>query len=311
MFLFEILLSLFVLAVIAMVAILHLAPERSMRLYFAVKRNKANLVTRQITMPDGLRYAYMEGGAGEPLLLLHGFGANKDNFLSVSRLLTRRYHVICLDQIGFGESDHPSDISYEAQDQAERLHAFVQALGFETIHFGGNSMGGLVAMTYAAMYPSEVKSLWLLAPAGVWSVPESDFARFMKSTGRNLLLVKEESDYPKALAFATEKPLSVPRPILKVLARERIRNLSVEENIFTALSTESIERRVDGLSVPALIVWGAQDRVLHPASADVLHKLLPNSKVILMQGVGHLSMVERPEQCVKDYLAFRKDVDER
>jgi len=308
MLIFNILVIIFVLSVIAMVAFLHLAPERVMHLLFTIKRKKADLVTRQITLSGGLRYVYMEGGAGEPLLLLHGFGANKDSFLSVTRLLTQRYHVICLDQIGFGESDHPPDISYEAKDQAERLHAFVQTLGFETIHLGGHSMGGLVAMTYASMYPSETQSLWLLAPGGVWSVPESDFVRFMKATGKNLLLVREEDDYPRALAFATEKPLSVPMPILKVLARERIRNLSVEEKIFEALTTESVERLVNGLTVPALIVWGAQDRVLHPAGADVLHKLIPNSKAILMQGVGHLSIMERPEQCVKDYLSFRGEI---
>jgi pimeloyl-ACP methyl ester carboxylesterase len=57
--------------------------------------------------------------------------------------------------------------------------------------------------------------------------------------------------------------------------------------------------------VPALIVWGAQDRVLHPASAGILQMLLTRSQVILMPGVGHVPMLEQPEKSTLDYLRFR------
>jgi len=59
------------------------------------------------------------------------------------------------------------------------------------------------------------------------------------------------------------------------------------------------------LAIPALIVWGAQDHLINPATAEILHQLLPHSQVIIMPGVGHLPMLEKPEQSAADYIKFR------
>ena len=78
--------------------------------------------------------------------------------------------------------------------------------------------------------------------------------------------------------------------------------------IFGEVRNQSIplEKRVAGLKTPTLIVWGDQDRVLHVSGAEILHKLLPNSQVVIMHGVGHVPMLEQPRQTAEDYLAFRK-----
>lgn len=68
---------------------------------------------------------------------------------------------------------------------------------------------------------------------------------------------------------------------------------------------DSIEKRITGMTTPTLIVWGENDRVINVATAEILHKLMPNSKVILMPGTGHFPMFERPEQSAEDYLLFR------
>jgi len=100
-------------------------------------------------------------------------------------------------------------------------------------------------------------------------------------------------------------PLPIPRRFLDVLAQERIRNRELEERIFKQLAEDSVEQRVRGLATPALVVWGAQDRVLHPGSAGILQMLLTRSEVVLMPGVGHLPMFEQPEKSALDYLQFR------
>ena len=66
-----------------------------------------------------------------------------------------------------------------------------------------------------------------------------------------------------------------------------------------------MEERIRGLAIPALVVWGAQDRVLHPGTAGILQMLLTRSEVIMMPGVGHLPMLEQPEKSALDYLRFR------
>jgi pimeloyl-ACP methyl ester carboxylesterase len=281
------------------------APERAVRAALAYERRLAGLERKAITLVNGLTYVYLEGGRGEPLLLLHGFGANKDYFARVAKYLTPRYRVIVPDHIGFGESSKPPRADYAPRAQAERLRSFARALGVSKLHLGGNSMGGHIALTYAALYPMEVESLWLLNAAGVWSAPPSELRKMMSATGENPMLVQDEEDFARLVSLVTAKPLMIPRPFLDVVAQDRIENYALEERIFKQLAADSVEERIRGLAVPALIVWGQQDRVLHPGSAGILPMLLIRSEVVMLPGVGHLPMLEAPDKCALDYLRFR------
>ena len=287
------------------VGFVYLAPETATRAFINLERWRAGLVRKEIRLPDGTHYVYLEGGQGEPLMLLHGFGGNKDNFTRVARFLTSQYRVIVPDHIGFGESAHPQDADYSPAVQAERLHLLASALGIASLHLGGNSMGGQIALSYAVLYPAEVKSLWLLDPAGVWSAPESEVRKIIKDTGRNPLTPRNEEEFAALLPFVMADPPFVPRPIMNVLARERIRNFDLEQRIFMQIAGDSVEQRVNGLATPSLIVWGDQDRLIDVATADILQKLLPKSQVIIMPGIGHVPMIERPRQTADDYLRFR------
>lgn len=298
-------LAIIVLIVVAAVGAVYTFPEQAMRLALDLERSRAGLVRRQIVLPNGLRYTYLEGGAGEALLLLHGFGGDKDNFTKVARYLTPNYHVIVPDHIGFGESAHPPQADYGPPAQAQRLHALMQSLGVKRLHLGGNSMGGQIAMTYAALYPNEVASLWLLDPAGVWSAPPSELAKTIAATGHNPMLIRTEDDFARLIGLVMTDPPFIPPPMRNVLARERIKNYELERRIFDEIRADSVEARVRGLPTPTLIVWGAQDRALGVASAEILHKLMPNSRVIVMRSVGHLPMLERPRESATDYLRFR------
>ena len=291
--------------VVVMTASLYLAPERATRFFVDLERNRAGLTRKQVDLPDGLRYVYLEGGQGDPLLLLHGFGANKDNFVRVAGALARRYRVIIPDHIGFGESSHPPEADYSPLAQVQRLRSLMSALGVSEVHLGGSSMGGQIALSYAAAYPQEVKSLWLLDPAGIWTATESELLRVKRETGRNLLLATNADEFDAVIRFVTTKTPFIPAPIRRMLARERIANYRLETRIADQLLADSIEKRIAGLPIPALIVWGDQDRAIHVDSAQVLHGLLPQSRTIIMRGIGHLPHIESPGKCVSDYLHFR------
>lgn len=283
----------------------YFSPELLVRRALDYERGLAGLARKELELPGGLRYVYLEGGMGEPLMLMHGFGANKDNFVRVAKYLTPRYRVIIPDHIGFGESAKPAQADYAPRAQAERLRALAQALGMPRLHLGGNSMGGHIALTYAALFPNEVASMWLLAPAGVWSAPPSEIRKRIAESGRNPMIVNNEEEFAELVAVVTAAPLPIPRRFLDVLAQERIRNHNLEQRIFKQLAEDPVEQRVRGLATPALIVWGAQDRVLHSGGARILQQLLARSEAILMPGVGHLPMLEQPEKCAFDYLKFR------
>ena len=291
--------------VLAAIGFVYLAPVTATRVFIGLERRRAGLVRKEIDLRDGLHFVYLDGGHGEPLLLLHGFGGNKDNFTRVARFLTPHFRVIVPDHIGFGESAHPPDADYSPTAQAARLHAFAQALGIQSLDVGGNSMGGQIAMTYAALYPDEVTSLWLIDPAGVWSAPESELRKVIIDTGENPLLVRNEDEFARLFPWVMSDPPFVPRPIMNVIAQERIRNFVLEERIFRQIAADSVEERVNGLGTPSLIVWGNRDRLINVATADLLHKLLPNSQVVIMPGIGHVPMIERPKQSAEDYLRFQ------
>jgi pimeloyl-ACP methyl ester carboxylesterase len=166
-------------------------------------------------------------------------------------------------------------------------------------------MGGAVAMSYAAQYRQEVGSLWLLDPAGVAGAPPSELAKILARGERNPLMVTQESDFRELMKFTMADPPYLPDMVTNVLARERIANQALERKVFAQIAADSVNEAVKGLPTPTLIVWGAEDRALSPGTVPVLQALLPHAQAVVMPGVGHAPMIERPQQAAEDYLRFR------
>ena len=305
--LLQLLFALILLGFIALVAFLYIEPEQATKIAVDAERTQSGLVKKEITATDGMHYVYLEGGQGDPLILLHGFGADKDNFTRVARWLTPHYRVIIPDLIGFGESAHPADIDYSAHAQAQRLQVLAQSLGLTKFDLGGNSMGGQIALAWAAQQPQAVRSLWLLDPAGIWNAPRSELARIVLSDSGNPLIAHNEDEFAATYEFVMEDPPFIPRPMLNVMAQEDIKYAKLHERIFDQISTESVEDDITGLPTPSLIEWGAHDRAIDVGTADVLAGLLPNSEVDILKGIGHLPMVEAPRRSAEDYLHFRAE----
>src|SRR5256885_1209839 len=112
-------------------------PARTAAALISFGRRAAGLRTRSVDIP-GFRIVFAEGGRGEPLVLLHGIGGDKDNWTYVSLFLRRRYRLIVPDLPGFGESSKLPGAGYGIEQQGERLHSFLQRIGIARAHFGGN-----------------------------------------------------------------------------------------------------------------------------------------------------------------------------
>ena len=275
---------------------------------YSLERSRAGLARKEIALADGTRIVYLEGGSGAPLVLVHGFGADKDNFTRVARHLTPHYRVIVPDLVGFGESSHRADLDYHYAAQASRVHDFTQALGLAHFHLGGNSMGGGIAMSLAAQHPQEVASLWLIDCAGISAAPPSELARIVTTTDTNPLIITKESDFPAFLKFVMSDPPYIPGPVMDVMARERMANQPLERQVFQQIARDSVDESIRGLQTPALIVWGNEDRALSVGTVPVLKTLLPNAQAVVMAHVGHAPMIERPQQTADDYLRFREQI---
>jgi abhydrolase domain-containing protein 6 len=290
---------------IAVVAVYFIAPGVLFDLAMTLARRNGGLSCKEITV-DGHRVPYLEGGTGEPLVVLHGFAANKDHWTMIAPLLTRHFRLIAPDVPGFGDSSRHPDARYGLDEQLARIAGFVDALQLDQFHLGGNSMGGYLSAMFAARYPDRVKSLWLLAPAGVLAAAPSEL-QMMFERGENPLLVDDVRtfDVLADLAFTVQPPMPAQfkRPLVKRAMSEAPFNAKIFTEIFT--DPVDLETELEGCDVRSMIVWGDGDRLLHPNGAEILSRVLANSECRIMQRMGHVPMVERPTETAADFLRFQ------
>jgi abhydrolase domain-containing protein 6 len=269
-----------------------------------LERFTSGLKRRLIQVGDH-RIVYSEGGHGEPVVLLHGFGASADSWNRFAKPLTRRYRVIAPDQPGWGASTRVETASYGYPAQVERLHQFLRALGLKRMHLVGHSMGGFIASAYAARYPDQVITLGLIAPHGMVEPVASELANDV-AKGDNWLVATTRQDFDRLLnnVFA-ERPYA-PKSVLRYLADHAIRNSAKSAKIFAEMQTNDppLADRLPRITAPALIVWGAQDRVLHVSCADLFRQGIKNSEVVIISGSGHMPLVENAGACAKVWLGF-------
>ena len=277
------------------------------------ERSKSDLEIKSLTLASGDKMVYAENGnvAGEPLLLIHGFGGNKDNFTRIARQL-EGYHLIIPDLLGFGASSKPMSTDYRSEAQATRLHELLQAKGLvSNIHVGGNSMGGAISVAYAAKYPKEVKSLWLVDSAGFWSAGIHE-ALAGATLENNPLLINSNEDFYKMYDFVMYKPPYLPKSVKAVFAQERIANKELHAKILEQIVTDNVEERAKVIAqykIPTLVVWGEQDQIIKPETVKLIKEIIPQSEVIMMPEVGHVPMVEALDKTADDYKAFREKLN--
>ncbi len=264
------------------------------------ERRSAGLELQSVKVDD-LTIAYLsnERIAHAPnVVMLHGFGANKDNWLRMAAYLTDSYNVYAIDLPGHGDSSKPLDIGYSIADQVGYLNRILQTLALNRIHLTGNSMGGAVAALYAATYPDDVQSATLFDPAGVFEYDSELVARVQQ--GENPLIVEKAGDFEKLIDFALEQKPFVPWPIYSVMEQRAIANQAINKRIFAAIRDSGYQPdfrdALGHITAPVLIVWGREDRVINYRNAEVFEREIPQSDVVIMDNVGHAPMVEVPEQ---------------
>lgn len=271
-------------------------PEKLVRLTVDIKRKSAGLERKEVTAGDH-QIVYLEGGSGrETIVLIHGFGADKDTWPDMVKNLSG-YHFIIPDLPGFGESTKLDSAKYDINSQVERLDKFLAGLGLESFYIGGNSMGGNVSGIYAERFPGKVKALILLNNSGVIPPVKSIVFKSIDN-GVNPMLVNSTKDFEILLSYLFAKKPFIPRPFIGVLADRAISNRKFNDKIFRDLmaSPAMMEDHFAALNMPVLIIWGDKDQLLDVSSVSVLEKGIKNHTIRILKDCGHLPMMERPEE---------------
>lgn len=264
------------------------------------ERSSAGLEASRVTVGD-LDIAYLESTEkvdGDTIILVHGFGANKDNWTALAKELKGEFNIYAIDLPGHGDSSKPLDIGYRFEDQVRYLNRILSELDVARFHLMGNSMGGAITALYAATYPEQVRTAVLFDPAGIFEY-ESELVELV-TEGDNPLIPKKEGDFKRLLDFALEEQPFAPWPILDVMEQKAIANREVNEVIFAAIRDTGFQpefrNNITRIQAPVLVVWGKLDRVINYRNADVFVEAIPDARKVILDDIGHAPMVEAPER---------------
>ncbi|VAV87446.1 hypothetical protein MNBD_ALPHA04-2149 [hydrothermal vent metagenome] len=271
-------------------------------------RRKGGLVQKYVRVED-FDWPYLEGGPsdGETIVLLHGFGGDKDNWAMYAPYITGQYRLISPDLPGFGENDRSMDRDYDIASQVERLHAFLDALGISKCHIGGNSMGGHISLQFALTYPDYLKSLTLFNNAGVLGEKESELQGAVED-GKNALAIDSAEDVKRLMAFVTYKPPPIPGQFRRIFFEDANAHKDLLDKIFWSIVKDTQERplneKLGDLKVPTLIIWGRDDRLIDVSSAEAIHAGVEGSELLILEETGHIPMIEKPKETAAAHLPF-------
>lgn len=249
-------------------------------------------------------YLHREGSdASKAVILLHGFSANKENWLRFSQELPNDISIYALDLLGHGQHAINLSTDYSIESQVDYLHQFIADLPLQTAHLVGNSMGGAIAALYAATYPDNVKTLMLISPAGVHEIPSE--LEIALEEGYNPLIASTVEEFYGVTDFVMEDQPFIPESILSVEAEKSIKRMALNQKIFKDIRSDldkNLDQHFTNITSPTVILWGKQDRVIHADNINRYATLISNSSPILLDNVGHLAMIEAPRFAAKTWM---------
>lgn len=271
--------------------------------FVKVERKLAGLKAKKIDIDDG-QVSYLVGGKGPVLVLLHGFGANKDNWNRIARYLTKDFTLIIPDIPGFGESVKSQSLNYQLQDQLTRLHQFFDCLELKKFSLLGNSYGGYLAANYGSRFAKKINRLILLNPLGVESAESSLVFENIVLGGNNILLPTNKDEVNNLLNKCFVQRPYIPDFVISTMAVDVARTQKLNHKLFYQVHhisqskitfDQPIEQSLKSYTKPVDIYWGEDDKILHPSGAQLLAQAIPNAHSNMLKKTGHLPMLESPK----------------
>ena len=278
----------------------------------AAEARAYGLRERRVDVGDG-SLALLEGGPADApvVVLLHGYSADRVVWVRFARHLLRDHRVVVPELAGHGASGFTPGAGYSAPAQAARVAALLDRLGIDAAHVAGNSMGGFVAASLAVEHPHRVRSLLLSDAVGVTS-PEPSESDLQIRQGRNPFLLDHVDDFPAFYAMTMARPPFLPGFLRAAVARDYVERREQLAEIFTDFhGVATLDDRLHEIAAQTLVIWGEQDRLVHPSTARVWAQGIDGARTLTYPDLGHMPMLESPARTAADYRAFLARVGAR
>jgi len=271
--------------------------------------------------PARFNHYYEVHGEGRPVLLVHGFGVSSYSWRHLVGPLSKHHRVIVVDLKGFGSSPKPCDEKYTVFDQADLLYDFIIRHDLKDLTLVGHSMGGGVVLWTSFLLserdPARLSRLVLvdsvgavqrhprfialarlpvLGPLGLWLFPAETHVRAaLRESYYDATKITDDAVRTYAEALKT--------PGGRHAVIRTARSLDPKDVDRVRLCCEKIE-------VPTLILWGREDRVIPLKVGEHLHEAIRTSRLVIVDGCGHMPQEEKPEETlelIEDFLDTRDE----
>ena len=258
----------------------------------------------------GIQTSYLEAGAGEPVVMLHGSGPGVSamaNWQHNIGALSQRFRVLAPDIVGFGVTKRPDDIVYSLRTWTDHVWAFLDAHGIEKAAIVGNSLGGRIALQMATDRPDRITKMVLMGTPGVGMTPTDGLAALrgyepshdaMRDLLRNYFAVDPAMITDELVAIRYEASIADG-------AYEAYRAMFFDPR-HAGSQLGITETEVRAIATPTLLVHGREDKVVPMQVSVTMLGLLPNADLHVFAACGHWTQIERADEfsvLVADYLA--------
>ena len=263
----------------------------------------------------GQRIAYLDVGAGPPIILIHGFGGSMWQWEYQQHALSQHFRVITLDLPGAGVSDKP-EIDYRPDEMLDFFVGFMDAVKIPQATLAGNSMGAGLAIGMALAHPTRVTKLVLidglpqhvlkkLTSPSIRRALETSAPTWLVSFG-NILFGRLMIE-PTLREIVHDPALLTPAVIERSNRNRRRPGLikpimTVRDNL--PLWESGFAARFGEITHPTLVLWGEEDRVFPIAVGEELHQIIKGSRFIRIPNAGHIPQWERPDVVNQELISF-------
>jgi 3-oxoadipate enol-lactonase len=263
--------------------------------------------------PDGVRMAWRSYGEGEPVVLVMGFMSSGHAWFRLLPHLAAGRRAIVLDNRGTGESDRPRGL-WSMAELAGDVLAVLDDAELERAHVIGASMGGMVVQHLALEHPERVRSLTLCCTSArkggrsgrpPWRMLASLALRPLLGPGRTLKIASP-------LLYSSRTRADAERLAEEVALRATDATPATTASAqFAAIARHDTRQRLGRLSMPVLVVHGADDRLVPPSAGRELADLIPGARIALLPDCGHVLTTDCEHEAAQAILGFLDQVQSR
>ncbi len=277
----------------------------------------ANVGTSNFVRVGDYNIHYVEAGRGEPMIMIHGWLCWGAYWKKIIPLISNRYHVYAPDLLGHGISDKPlgKEVSYGTDAQAERIIAFMNALGIRKAVLVGHSMGGEIAAKVTLAEPERVKGLVLVCAAGMEQTPKllPWYVRFFRAVHlenavANMLDEGMIRRHVPSLMFYKENrmPDEFVKDIVMTNLKDKTDRKAMSRVTREGLFRNFLDSRCGEIKAPTLVISAKYDIVVKPAMGERYSSLIPGSQYVCIDRAAHMVPWEQPDQVAAAIVVFMK-----